>query len=80
MVQPLSVYVDTYGTGKRTAKELEKIVFQNFDMTPGGLAVELGLMQPIFTDTARNGHFSVESLPWEKPKVLDLGTNGKNGY
>lgn len=69
-MEPVSIFIDTYGTGVKSSKELESIVFHNFDMRPGSLALQLDLMKPIFAETARNGHFSLGSLPWEKSKQL----------
>ncbi|OQV10032.1 hypothetical protein CLAIMM_14087 [Cladophialophora immunda] len=67
---PISLSIDTYGTGKRPSAELEEIVRQHFDMRPGSLALEFGLTKPIFMKISRHGHFGDQSLPWEKPKYF----------
>lgn len=65
--QPLSVYVDTFGTSENTNAELEAIVSKNFDLRPGMLIENLKLRQPIYRKTASYGHFGRKDLdlPWE---------------
>ena len=65
--EPLSVYVDSFGTGKVTDAELEKIVLANFDLRPGMIIKELKLRRPIYRYAASYGHFgrSDLNLPWE---------------
>lgn len=70
VVEPLSLFVDAYGTGKKSHNELLQIVRKNFDLRPGMIVRELGLRQPIFLKTACYGHFGREEFPWEKPKKL----------
>ncbi|VEU23105.1 DEKNAAC104301 [Brettanomyces naardenensis] len=69
---PLSIFVDTYGTSKYSSKQLEEIVNKNFDLRPGPLVKELDLARPIYQQTARYGHFTDQSFPWEQPKKLSL--------
>lgn len=71
---PLSVYVDSYGTGKVTDKELLRIVHLNFDLRPGCLIRDLNLLRPIYQKTACHGHFgrAEPEFTWEMPKVLKL--------
>lgn len=70
--KPLSVYVDSYGTGD-DAKILE-IINKNFDLSPFGIIRDLDLRRPIYAQTAAYGHFgrSDISLPWEQPKALKI--------
>ena len=70
MLQPLSVFVETYGTSDRSSKELVEIINANFDMRPGVIVKELDLTNPIYRETAKNGHFSNPDFTWEKPKTL----------
>ena len=66
--EPVSVMVDTYGTGSRPDEELEALVRERFRLTPRGIIESLGLERPIYAQTASYGHFGrtdVE-LPWEK--------------
>lgn len=71
VAEPLSIYVDTYGTSDRTSDELVEIIKNNFDMRPGVIVKELDLARPIYLQTAKNGHFGTnQSFSWEKPKTL----------
>lgn len=72
VAQPLSIYVDTYGTSKYSSKQLVDIVRKNFDLRPGALVKALNLARPIYQETARYGHFTNQSFPWEQPKKLEL--------
>jgi S-adenosylmethionine synthetase len=68
VAEPTSVLVETFGTSEKTAEELEKIVRDNFPLTPKKLIDYLQLKQPIYAQTAAYGHFgrSDLDLPWEK--------------
>ena len=68
--EPLSLFVETYGTGKKSSAELVEIIRNNFDLRPGVIVKELNLTNPIYCRTAKNGHFSDQSFPWEQPKTL----------
>jgi len=70
VAQPVSIYVDTYGTGTKSNAEILKIISQNFDLRPGVLVQELDLFKPIYADTACYGHFGRSEFPWEQPKKL----------
>jgi len=70
VAEPTSIFVDTYGTGKRTNTELLEIVKANFDLRPGVIVKELDLWRPMYQETAAYGHFGREQFPWEKPKTL----------
>nr|QWE91143.1 methionine adenosyltransferase [Salpingoeca huasca] len=72
IAEPISLYVDDYGTGKVSHSELMKIVKKNFDLRPGVIVKELNLKNPIFSQTAKYGHFGREEFPWEQPKKLEL--------
>lgn len=72
VAEPLSIFVDAYGTGKMTNLQLEKVVFENFDMRPAFIAKKLGLTKPIYYQTSKNGHFTNPLFPWENPKDLVL--------
>jgi S-adenosylmethionine synthetase len=66
--EPLSVYVDSYGTGKISDEELAKVVTKNFDLRPGMIIKELGLRKPLYRKAAAYGHFGRPdlNLPWEQ--------------
>lgn len=70
MKEPLSVYVNTFGTGTKSEEELVKLIKDKFDLTPTGIIEYLGLKQPIYTKTTNYGHFGKDELPWEK--VIEL--------
>jgi len=69
---PLSVFVDTYGTGVRKDSELSALVEKNFDLRPGKIISALKLRRPIYFKTAAYGHFgrSDPDFTWEQP--IDL--------
>lgn len=70
--EPLSIYVDTYGTSKFSDKEIVEKIHKNFDLRPGMIIKELGLRRPLYQQCAAYGHFGRNdlNLPWEKPKKL----------
>lgn len=70
MKDPLSIYINTFGTGKKTEEELVEMVKSHFDLTPKGMIDYLGLQEPIFTKTTNYGHFGKDDLPWER--IIDL--------
>jgi len=70
VAEPLSLFVETYGTSERSSDELVEIVKNNFDLRPGVIVKELNLTNPIYNRTAKNGHFTDQTFTWEKPKEL----------
>ncbi|MNS70076.1 S-adenosylmethionine synthase [compost metagenome] len=64
--KPMSVFVDTFGTGKISDEEIVTKIEENFDLTPKGIIEYLDLQKPIFTKTTNYGHFGKEELTWEK--------------
>jgi len=72
VAEPLSVFVDTYGTGTKTDEEILNIVKKNFDLRPGCLIRDLKLRRPIYEKTAYFGHFGRNDpdFEWEHPKKL----------
>ena len=66
--EPISVYVNDYGTSKKSTKELSDIVMQNWDLTPQGIINELDLLKPRYRKTSTYGHFGrdEEEFTWEK--------------
>jgi len=75
VAEPLSIFIDTYNTGKVSNTVLLEIVKRNFDLRPGVLTRELQLNKPIYEKTAYFGHFGRDDpeFTWEVPKKLDLG-------
>lgn len=72
VAEPLSIFVEHYGTSEKTSEELVAIIKKNFDMRPGVIVKELDLAKPIYFQTAKNGHFTNQNFAWEKPKTLVL--------
>ena len=72
VADPLSMFVNTYGTSDRSSDELVDIIRNNFDMRPGVIVKELDLARPIYFQTAKCGHFTNQDFSWEKPKTLKL--------
>ncbi|KAF2237362.1 methionine adenosyltransferase [Viridothelium virens] len=72
VAEPLSIFVETYGTSDKTSNELVDIIRKNFDLRPGVIVKELDLIKPIYCQTAKNGHFSNQNFNWEKPKKLNF--------
>jgi len=72
VAEPLSMFVETYGTSDKSSDELVQIILNNFDLRPGVIVKELNLTNPIYNQTAKNGHFTNQSFTWEKPKELKL--------
>ena len=68
VARPLSIFVDTFGTGKISDEELVNLINKNFDLRPGAIIRDLNLRRPIYRQTAAYGHFGRNdlNLPWEQ--------------
>ncbi|HOY09698.1 MAG TPA: methionine adenosyltransferase [Candidatus Omnitrophota bacterium] len=64
--EPVSVMVDTFGTGKVPEQKLVDLVRKHFDLTPRGIIKQLNLLQPIYQKTAAYGHFGRKEFSWEQ--------------
>jgi S-adenosylmethionine synthetase len=73
VADPVSVYVETFGTGRIDDDKLSEIVRANFDMTPRGIIETLDLRRPIFKKTAAYGHFgrNEPEFTWERPDRVE---------
>jgi len=76
VAEPLSIYVDTYGTASKYEKKLEEILPKIVDLSPKGIIEKLGLRKPIYEKTSAYGHFGrkpdVEGgFSWEKTDLVD---------
>lgn len=73
VAEPVSVLVDTFGTGVIAEEKISEIISKNFDLRPGAIIRDLGLRRPIFKQTAAYGHFGRTdvSLPWEELNKVD---------
>merc|ERR1719499_2754631 len=70
VAKPLSIHVDSYGTGAKSDKEIVALVNKHFDLRPGVIRRELDLRKPIYAKTAAYGHFGRDEFSWEKPKPI----------
>ena len=66
MSEPLSIYIDTFGTSKISEEELVKLIKNKFDLSPKGIINYLDLKKPIYKQTTNYGHFGKENMTWEK--------------
>ena len=71
VAEPVSVRVDSYGTGIVSDEKLTQLLRQVCDMTPAGIISKLQLRRPIYAATAANGHFGVADRPWEQTDIAD---------
>ena len=73
VAKPVSLMVDTFGTGKKTDEELAALISNVFDFTPRGIIEKLNLRRPIYFKTAAYGHFGRElpEFTWEKTDQVD---------
>ncbi len=74
VAHPLSVNVETFGTGKISDERISELVLQHFDLRPGAIIRDLDLRRPIYAQTAAYGHFGRDDLdlPWENTDKADL--------
>lgn len=66
MKEPLSIFINTFGTNTIPEEEIIERIKEKFDLTPNGIIEYLGLREPIYTKTTNYGHFGDKDLPWEK--------------
>ncbi len=71
VANPVSVFVDSHGTGKRTDEELAEIVKKEFDLRPYAIIKTLDLRKPVFKKTAAYGHFGYKGFSWEHLDRVD---------
>ena len=78
VAEPVSVLVDTFGTGKLSAVELQKLIRENFSLTPKGIIETLDLRRPIYKKTAAYGHFGRKDrdFRWEATDKADALREG----
>ena len=71
VAEPVSVRVESYGTGVVSDEEMTSLLRKTVDMTPAGIIKKLALRSPIYCSTARFGHFGVEGKSWEQTDIAD---------
>jgi len=74
VAEPVSLYVNTFGTNKIPENQIEDIVRKNFDMKPSGIISQLDLKRPIYKKTAAYGHFgrNEPEFTWEKTDKVEI--------
>ncbi|MDC7232215.1 MAG: methionine adenosyltransferase [Spirochaetales bacterium] len=72
VADPVSLYVNTFETGKMPEDRIEDIVRKEFDLTPSGIISQFDLKRPIYYPTAAYGHFGRSEFPWEALDKVDL--------
>ncbi len=70
VAKPVSIYVDTFGTGAIPEEEIVDLIYKKFELTSTGIINYLNLRSPIYTKTTNYGHFGKNDLPWEK--IIEL--------
>lgn len=75
--RPISVWVETHGTGKVSEKEISKSIQKSFDLSPRGIREGLQLNKPIYVPTSAYGHFGRKPTPeghfsWERTDLIDI--------
>ena len=72
VAEPVSIRVETYGTGKLHDEEITALLRKTVDMTPAGIIRKLQLRRPIYAPTAEFGHFGVADRPWEQTDLAPV--------
>jgi len=71
VAEPVSLRVDSFGTGRVSDGEMTRLLRETCDMTPGGIIRRFDLRRPIYLDTASRGHFGIEGRPWERTDLAE---------
>ena len=71
VAEPVSVRVDSFGTGVIADEEMTELLRKTCDMTPAGIIRKLQLRRPIYAPTAAAGHFGVADRPWEQTDLAE---------
>lgn len=72
VVDPVSIFVNTNGTGKLTDTVIADFILKNINLTPHGIIERFALRRPIYQQTASYGHFGRNEFPWEQINLVDL--------
>ncbi|PKL87641.1 MAG: methionine adenosyltransferase, partial [Ignavibacteriae bacterium HGW-Ignavibacteriae-2] len=71
VAEPVSIFVDTKGTGKLPDSEIAKIIRKEVDLTPRAIIKRLDLLKPIYQKTSSYGHFGRNGFSWEKTDLVE---------
>ena len=72
VAQPVSLRVDSYGTGAISDEKMTELLRKTVDLTPAGIIRRLDLRRPIYAPTAAEGHFGVADRPWEQTDLAPV--------
>lgn len=72
VAQPVSIHVDTHGTGNVPDSVISAFIKKEIDLTPKGIITRLNLQRPIYRPTAAYGHFGRHEFPWEHLDLVDM--------
>jgi len=74
VAHPLSINVETFGTGRTPADQIAKLIDENFDLRPGAIIRDLKLRRPVYRSVAVYGHFGRDDLDltWERTDKAEL--------
>jgi S-adenosylmethionine synthetase len=74
VAHPLSINVETFGTGRIPDEEISRLIKENFDLRPGAIIRDLGLRRPLYRQVAAYGHFGRDDLdlPWERTDKAEI--------
>lgn len=76
VADPVSVFVETYGTSQKTYNELEALVRKYFQLKPRQIVEQFDLLRPIYRSTASYGHFGRSEFPWERLDKVEALKHG----
>jgi S-adenosylmethionine synthetase len=82
VARPLSLFVETFGTGKVSDEEIIRLIHEHFDLRPAGIIQSLNLRRPIYQPTAAFGHFGRTdvALPWEELNKVPMLRRGVGAH
>ena len=72
VAHPVSLCVDTFGTGRISDDDMRALITETFDLRPKAIIDKLGLLAPIYKKTAAYGHFGREGFPWEETDMVKI--------
>ena len=71
VAEPVSIRVDSYGTGIISDEKMTELLRKTCDLTPSGIIRKLNLRRPIYAPTAAEGHFGIADRPWEQTDIAE---------
>ena len=72
VLQPTSIYAETFGTGRLDNQTIIELINTHFDLTPQGIINHHDLLRPIYRKTATLGHYGRDDVPWERLDKVDV--------